>query len=145
MLTLNPPSSLASLRKEMDRLFERFWDVERPEFGSFGEWAPWMDIVETKEALIVRAEVPGIEPKEIQVTLQDQTLTIRGDKKEEKEEKAEKFYRSERAYGSFARSVRLPISVEPNKVQAVFHNGLLTITLPKAASEKGHLIPVKPE
>jgi HSP20 family protein len=145
MLTLNAPKTLGSFKHEMDRLFERFLDLERPDFGFLGEWTPWMDMFEAKNEFIVKAEVPGIEPKDIQIVLQDQVLTIRGEKREEKEEKAEKYYRSERAHGLFERSVRLPSPVLKDKVHATFKHGLLTVTMTKAPGEKGLQIPVKVE
>jgi HSP20 family protein len=138
------------LRKEMDRLFDRFWEEEEwPWLPSLrGEWAPALDIAETKDALVVKAEIAGIEPKEMTVALQDQVLTIKGEKKQEKQEKQAKdehYHRTERSYGAFARSVRLPVPVDGSKVTATFKNGLLTITLPKAPGAKGTPIPIKVE
>ena len=104
-----------------------------------------IDVLEAKDELIVKVEVPGIESKEINVQLADQVLTISGEKKYEKEEKDEKFYRMERAMGGFSRSVRLPTAVELGKVIAVFKNGLLTVTLPKTKEVKGTSIPIKIE
>ncbi len=145
MRALTPFSGFPSLRKEMERFFDRFGDWEFPELRPFGEWAPSLDLSETKEAFVVKAEIPGIEPKEIQVTLDNQMLTLKGEKKHDKEEKDEQFYRVERAYGAFARSVRLPAPVDGSKVTAAFKNGLLTVTLPKAPEAKGTFIPVKAE
>jgi HSP20 family protein len=112
-------------------------------FLALGEWAPEMDLAETKDALVVKAEVPGIEPKDIQLSLKDQVLTIKGEKKQEKEEKDEHYYRMERSYGSFSRSIRLPSPVDEAKVSATFKNGLLTVTLPKTPAAKGTTIPIK--
>ncbi|MBI3455302.1 MAG: Hsp20/alpha crystallin family protein [Candidatus Rokubacteria bacterium] len=146
MQALTPWSGLTSLRKEMDRLFERFWDLDFPELpGALGEWSPKVDLSETKDTLVVKAEIAGIDPKEIQVSLQDQILTIKGEKKQEKEEKDEHYYRVERSYGAFARTVRLPVPVDGSKVTAAFKNGLLTITLPKTPAAKGTTIPIKAE
>ncbi len=143
MRALAPLSGLSTIRKEMDRLFERFLEPEFPELPVFGEFTPTLDVSDTKDAVVVKAEVPGIEPKDIQVELQEQVLTIRGEKKEEKEEKGETYYRRERAYGAFARSVRIPAAVDRNKVNATFKNGVLTVTLPKAPEAKGTAIPIK--
>ena len=112
-----------------------------------GEWAPALDVSETKDAVMVKAEVPGMDPKEIQLSLEDQLLTLKGEKKQEKEEKDEKehYYRSERSYGAFVRTVRLPATVDGSKVTATFKNGLLKVTLPKAATAKGTTIPIKAE
>jgi HSP20 family protein len=146
MRALVPTNGLTTLRKEMDRLFDRIWEGGVPEVTSpLGEWTPAIDIFETGDMVIVKAEVPGIEPKDIQVTLNNQLLTIAGEKKFEKQEKDEKFYRMERSSGSFARSIHIPIAVDAGKVLATFKNGLLKIELPKTAAAKGTAIPVKAE
>jgi HSP20 family protein len=146
MRALIPSNGLTTLRKEMDRLFDRIWEGGLPEVTTpLGEWTPALDISETNEFVILKAEVPGIEPKDIQVTWNNQVLTVAGEKKMLKEEKDEKYYRMERASGSFARSVTIPVPVEVAKVAATFHNGLLTITMPKTPAAKGTSIPVKAE
>ena len=146
MRALIPSNGLTTLRKEMDRLFDRIWEGGLPEVTTpLGEWTPALDISETNEFVVVKAEVPGIEPKDIQVTWNNQVLTVSGEKKMLKEEKDEKFYRMERASGSFARSVTIPVPVDAAKVVATFHNGLLTITMPKTPAAKGTSIPVKAE
>jgi len=145
MSALIPRSGVTGLRREMDRLFERFWEPEFVELPALGEWAPALDLSETKESVVVKAEVPGIEPKDIQVTLEGQVLTVRGERKHEKEEKEEHYYRRERSYGLFARSVRLPTSVDSNRVDAKFKNGLLTVTLLKKPEARGTSIPIKAE
>jgi HSP20 family protein len=141
MKAMLPPPGVTSLRKEMDRLFDRIWDGD--EFTTMGEWNPLIDFRETKDTLIAKVEVPGIEPKDIQVTLENGVLTIKGEKRKDLEEKDEKFYRMERSYGSFARSIRLPIHVETQKVIATFKDGLLTVVMPKAPEAKGTTIPIQ--
>lgn len=145
MRALVPATGMTALKKEMDRIFDRIWETDLPTPAAFGEWTPVIDVLEGKEELVVKVEVPGIEPKEISLTLAEQVLTINGEKKYEKEEKDEKFYRMERAMGAFSRSVRLPIPVDINKVTAAFKNGLLTVTLPKSKEVKGTAIPIKYE
>jgi len=146
MRALIPTNGITTLRKEMDRLFDRIWEGGLPEITTpLGEWTPALDIFETTEGVVVKAEVPGIDPKDIQVTLNNQLLTISGEKKFEKEEKDEKHYRMERASGSFARSINVPVPVDTGKVMATFKNGLLTIQMPKTAAAKGMTIPVKAE
>lgn len=138
------PIGLPAIKREMDRMFERwFGGLELPDLGFETEWAPALDVSETKDAVTIKAEVPGIDAKDIEVTLEGQVLTIKGEKKEEKEEKEEHYYRKERSYGAFARSIRLPASVEVGKVAATFKNGVLTVTLPKTPAAKGTAIPVK--
>jgi HSP20 family protein len=133
------------MKKDMDRLFDRFWDEDSPRLPSMGDWAPAMDVSETKDAVVVKAEVPGIESKDIQLSLQDQLLTLKGEKKEEREDKDEHYYRMERSYGAFVRTVRLPATVDGSKVAATFKNGLLKVTLPKSTTAKGTTIPIKAE
>ena len=143
MQSLMPWTGMTSLKKEMDRLFDRFLELKWDEFAPLGEWAPSMDVSETKDAVVVKAEVPGMESKDIAIALQEQLLTIKGEKKQEKEEKDERHHRIERSYGAFTRSIRLPVGVDGSKVTAAFKNGLLTVTLPKTAAARGTTIPIK--
>ncbi len=136
MKALTPWTGMTALKKEMDRLFERFWETDFPEWPALGEWAPKLDVADTKEALVVTAEIPGIEPGEIELTLQDQVLTIKGEKRGEKEEKGRDYYRTERSYGGFRRVIPLPCEVDASKVTATHKKGVLTITLPKAPEAK---------
>lgn len=141
MRALMPENGITTFRKEMDRLFDRFWEVN----DTPGAWDPRLDVSETKEHITVKAEVPGIEPKDMQISLENGVLILRGEKKQEAEKKDERFYRSERVYGTFARSLRLPVPVDGTRVNATFKNGLLTIVLPKAVEAIGHSIPIKVE
>jgi HSP20 family protein len=143
--SLMPWTGVTSLREQMDRLFDRFMDFKWEEFPAFGEWAPGLDLSETKENLIVKVEVPGMDPKDIEVSLQENLLTIKGEKKQEKEEKDERHHRVERSYGAFTRSTWLPVAVDDKRVEARFKNGLLTVTLPKVPGAKATEIRVKAE
>jgi len=145
MRSLMPWTGMIGLKGEMDRLFDRFFEARWEDVPALGEWVPTVDLSETKEAFVVKAEVPGMEPGDIQVSLQENLLTIKGEKKHEKEEKDERYHRVERSYGAFTRTVRLPVTVEGSKVDAKFKNGVLTVTLPKAPGAKGTAIPVKAE
>jgi len=141
--TLLPRTPLSSFRKEIDQLFERFWTPEEADLTLSAEWTPRMDIVETKDAMILKAEVPGIDPKDIHVSFQDQVLTIRGEKKDEKKEKDDRYFRLERMNGMFARSFHLPVPIEAGRVNAAFKNGLLTVTLPKGIEAKAAEIQIR--
>jgi HSP20 family protein len=132
-----------TLRHEMDRAFERFFEPRWDEFETAGEWAPKVDVSETKDEVLVKAEIPGVEQKDINVSLQDQVLTIKGEKHHEKEEKDEKYHRVERSWGAFTRAFRMPVAVAGDKVTATFKDGTLMVTLPKAPEAKGTTIPVK--
>jgi HSP20 family protein len=137
---------MPTLRHEMDRLFERFLEPEWGEFPTaLGDWVPNLDLSETKDAFMMKAEIPGMDPKDVQVSFQESLLTIKGEKTQEKEEKDERHHRVERSYGAFTRTVRLPVAVEGSKVDAKFKNGLLTVTLPKTPGAKGITVPVKAE
>jgi len=143
MNAMTPWTGLGTLKQEMDRLVERFFEPRLEEFSAFAGWAPKLDVSETKNAIVVKAETASVDPKDIQISLQEQLLTIKGEKRQEKDEKDEQYHRMERSYGSFARSIRLPVPVDAGKVDASFKNGLLTITLPKTPAAKGTMIPVK--
>jgi HSP20 family protein len=144
MRELVPFGGLGGLRREVERLFDRFFDGEVLELGELGAWSPKIEVSENKDKVIVKAEVPGIEAKEIEVSAEDpRRLTIKGEKKQEKEEKGEHHYRSERTYGAFSRTIFLPAPVDAAKAEASFKNGVVTITLPKAAGAAGKAIPVK--
>jgi HSP20 family protein len=106
------------------------------------EWFPMVDITETKDEVIVKAEVPEMSKEDVSVSLQDNILTLRGEKKQEKEEKGKTFHRVERSYGSFARSFTLPTAVLAGKVKATYKDGILQITLPKAEEVKSKEIPI---
>ena len=142
---------LLDLRTEMDRLFDEFYGDEfslRPLFEGVegqGDFAPKMDIDETEKEITVSAELPGLKPKDVDISLDDNILTIRGEKRAEMEDKDKHSYHVERTYGSFARSVRLPGQVEAEKIEANLKDGLLKITLPKSqeAQEKSRKIPIK--
>lgn len=143
MNAMTPWTGLGTLKQEMDRLVERFFEPRLEEFPAFAGWAPKLDVSETKDAIVVKAETAGVDPKDIQISLQEQLLTIKGEKRQEKDDKDEQYHRMERSYGSFARSLRLHVPVDAGKVNASFKNGLLTITLPKTPAAKGTMIPVK--
>lgn len=142
MKALMPGNGLTVLRNEMDRLFDRIWEGDLPE-RRLGEWTPVLDFSETKEFFFVKMEVPGLDANDIKISLQDHILTISGERKKEEEEKDERFYRIERSYGVFTRSIRLPFPVDDYKVNAVFKNGVLTIAIPKVESSKGIFVPIK--
>jgi HSP20 family protein len=142
---LMPWTAMTGMKSELDRWFDRLAELKWDEFPMLGEWAPSMDISETKDSVVVKIEVPGMDQKDIEVSLQENRLTVKGEKKQEKEEKDERYHRVERSYGAFTRSVRLPVGVDAGKVLAAFKNGLLTVTLPKTPAAKGTTIPIKGE
>lgn len=123
------------LRREMDSLFDNFFrglDME-PFESRFSAFTPKVDVTESDKEIKVSAELPGMDEKDIEVSLQNDMLTIKGEKNAEKEDKGKDYYRMERSYGSFSRTISLPVEVETDKVEAMFKNGVLSITLPKTA------------
>jgi HSP20 family protein len=130
------------LRRGMDSLWDRFTG-ERPTEWLRGEWVPSLDVSETKDKVVVKAEAPGIDPKEIDISLSNGILTLKGEKKKEREEKDESYHLIERSYGSFSRSVRLPAEVQEDQVKASYKDGILTITLPKTERAKERSIKIE--
>jgi HSP20 family protein len=131
------------LRNEMDRLYDRFFDW-RPlrRIGEAGEW-PSVDVSETEKEILVKADVPGMEAKDIHVSIDGNVLTLQGERKQEKEQKGKNFHRVERSYGSFSRSINLPAVVAPQKAKASYKRGILKITLPKTQKGSAKKIEVK--
>jgi HSP20 family protein len=131
------------------RMFNRLFD-QPFEGWPFGEnatltssWAPACDIFEDKDGIKIVAEIPGVNPEDVKLSLENNTLTIRGEKKQIAEEKTERVHRYERSYGAFERSFALPSTVDSDQVDAVYANGLLTVTLPKVERAKPREIQVK--
>jgi HSP20 family protein len=124
-------SALSSLRREFNDLFDRFWSGQ-VEPMQLGRWAPAVDISETEEAVLVQAEVPGLEADEIEVLVEGNVLTLKGEKKDVREETGDTYHRVERQYGTFIRSIPLPSPVVSDKAEASFRNGVLEVRLPKS-------------
>ena len=128
----------------MDSLWDRFFP-DKPFHERFlaHEWLPSIDLKENKNALIVKAELPGLEAKDVELTITEDILTIRGEKKEEKEEKDEHHFFVESYCGSFERKIKLPMLVKTYKIDATFDKGILTIKLPKSEEAKKKEIKIK--
>jgi len=140
-----PFDNLSSLRRDMDRLWDRFFGEDIGLMPRGEGWIPSLDISETKDNLIVKTEIAGVDPKDINISITGDMLTFKGEKKEEKEEKDENYHLMERSYGSFSRSVRLPVEVNQDKVKASCKNGVLKITLPKSEKTKAKEVKVSIE
>jgi HSP20 family protein len=139
-----PFREVSQLRGEMDRLWQDFFEPGR-RGPQPKEWIPAVDILDTADKVTVKVEVPGMEAKDIGISLSGDILTIRGEKKVEKEEKGKNFYLAERSSGSFSRSLRLPTVVEGDKIEANYKHGVLTITCPKKEEVKPKQITIKTE
>ncbi len=142
---LAPFREFERVRREMDRLWDSFLEGGLRKRGEESEWLPSLDVAETKNELVVKAEVPGMDPKDIDISLSDGVLTIKGEKRQEKEEKEADYHVIERSYGSFLRSVQLPKEVQSDKISASYRNGILRITLPKSEEAKKKEVKIKVE
>ena len=137
----------SSLQREMNRMFDRFFgDSNLTRFeDNFGNYFPRVDLTETNKEIRITAELPGLDEKDIDISISDDVLTLRGEKKQEREEKEENYYRMERSYGAFHRDIPLPCEVETSNVEAVFKKGVLKIYLSKKpeAQRKSKRIAIK--
>lgn len=138
-----PLRELTSLRREMEDLLKRFWGEAAFHEPFREEWIPAVDISETEDKVIIQAETPGLDAKDLDVSISADVLTIKGEKKKEEEEKDEHHHCMERCYGSFQRSFRLPSNVKTAKIEATFNKGILKITLPKTEKAKKKEIKIK--
>jgi HSP20 family protein len=138
-----PFRDLLTTRREFDRLLREAFS---PLFGetelSTRSWAPPVDIYETDNDIVLKAELPGVDPKDVEVRVEDNTLYLKGERKQEKEVKEQNYHRVERSYGSFARSFSLPNSIDASKVKAEYKDGLLTLTMPKREEAKPKTIKI---
>jgi HSP20 family protein len=120
------------LSTEAGRFFDRFIEHGEGPFEPIGEWRPMLDVLETNDAIVVQAEMPGMEAKDIAVTLRERRLTLKGERERTTERREERYLSRERTYGTFFRSLELPTAVQASKVTTTFKNGVLTVTLPKS-------------
>jgi HSP20 family protein len=133
-----PRGNLQSFQDEMNRMFEQFFRGGTGEEAGWGvrTWAPPVDIYETDDALILKAELPGVSKDDVSIEIHQNTLILRGQRKHEAEVKEEQYHRVERAYGTFQRSFMLPTLVDQEHVQATYHDGVLELRLPKSEAAK---------
>ena len=148
LLPFKRRSEVPRVFSEMDDLLQKMW-VDFPfhnlEEGATLSWSPRLDVSETDKALEIVADLPGMDKKDINISLDGDLLTIKGEKKEVKEKKDKHFHTIERRSGSFYRTLRLPVTVENDKIEANFKDGVLTLTLPKSkeAAKKVAQIEIK--
>jgi HSP20 family protein len=139
---IDPFRELSTLQDRFNSLFENFADTNGKEHLAAGTFVPAVDVYEDEQNLVLKLEVPGMNEEDLNVSLENSTLTVSGERKFEKEEKEENFHRIERRYGSFARTFRLPNTVDAEKVDAAYDKGILKITLGKRAEAKPKQIKV---
>ncbi|MFA6456116.1 MAG: Hsp20/alpha crystallin family protein [Bacteroidota bacterium] len=136
---------LQSLQYDMNRIFDEFFrgDILANDELFGRDWNPAVDIIENNDNYVLKAELPGMIKDDVKITLENNVLTIRGEKKQETEKKEENYHRVERSYGSFERSFTIPGSIKVNDIDAQYKDGVLTLTLPKAEEAKPKMIDVK--
>ena len=147
LMNTNPFKHIEKARSEMDKLMDTFL-FGKPKTAGFAEeqeWQPPVDVAETESELIVNVEIPGVDPGDIDVSLSEDTLFIEGEKRPETEEKEEDYHLAERNYGSFMRSIRLPVEVQSDKISASYKNGVLKVVLPKPKRPQKKEIKIKAE
>jgi HSP20 family protein len=139
-----PLRELGSLQNEMNRLFNTVFDTPTPGNGgsAMRRWVPSMDLVETEDHFVLRADLPGMSEEDIKIEYEDGTLTVAGERKAEHEDKNEGYYRVERAFGSFSRSLSLPKGIDAEAVTANFDRGVLEVRIPKPEERKPRRIEI---
>ena len=141
-----PLRELSSLQNEMNRLFNTVFDAPPAGGGNGGgqarRWVPAMDLLETVDHFVLRADLPGLRQEDVAIELEDNVLTISGERKAEHEERQEGYYRVERAFGGFSRSLTLPKGVDASAVTAEFDNGVLEVRIPKPEERKPQKISI---
>lgn len=141
--TWSPFRDLVNMQREIGRVFDSLFSDYDTEGALAAQWAPRVDVLENKDAFVIKAELPGVDKNNVKITLHDNILTIRGEKKQEKEEKDADMHRIERSFGAFERAFSLPTTVKNEKIDASFKDGVLMITLPKVEEAKPKEIEVK--
>lgn len=139
-----PFDEMMSMRESMDRLFEDFF-TRRPRTSGPLVWQPAVEVFETDNEVVVKAELPGMDPKNVSVTVTGDGLTIKGEAKVEQEDKGRNYYRRELRYGSFQRTIPLPTEVKSEETKAAFRNGILEVKVPKAERVKPKTVRVEVE
>jgi HSP20 family protein len=138
LIRWEPVRELNTLQSEMNRLFNTLFDTPMPGDGGSAarRWIPAMDLVETDEDFVLRADLPGLSEGDVNIELEDNVLTVSGERKSEHEERKEGYYRVERASGTFSRSLTLPEGVNPEQIKASFDRGVLEVRIPKPEERK---------
>jgi HSP20 family protein len=141
-----PLENMTNLRRLNSILDEAFngWPFQNQENGSLtSSWLPPCDVFEDKNSVKIVAEIPGVDAEDVKISLENNLLTLRGEKKQHAEEQSERVHRYERSYGVFERTFSLPTTVDPEKIDAQYSHGVLTVTIPKSERARPREIPVK--
>jgi HSP20 family protein len=142
LIRWDPFREMYTMRRSMDRLFDEFFTGQPDEWSKPLSWDLALDVVENKDDFVVKASLPGIKPEDLDITYNENTLTIKGETKEETEKEEARYHLRERRYGSFARSITLPKGVKGESIEASYDAGVLTLRLPKSEEIKPKRITV---
>jgi len=129
--------------RTIDRVFSDFFPLKRRHLATTKAWIPACDLIDKGDYLLVKAEVPGLKNEDLNISVDENSITLEGEVKHCIEEKSETYYRSERRYGSFSRAINLPVEINPNKVNATLKDGVLEVKLPKKQARKAKKIEIK--
>jgi HSP20 family protein len=135
------PDMIREMEERMRRLWQELPLAAHPEVS--GEWMPRVDVSETDDEVRVRAELPGLAPEDLDISLDQDRLILKGEKKEEREKEEKGYHLVERSFGSFYRTIQLPVEVDPGKIEAAFKNGVLTINMGKQEEAKKRITHIK--
>ncbi len=134
-----PVRELSTLQSEMNRLFQAFFEGDN---GEARHWAPAMDLMEAGDHLVLKADLPGLSEDDVRIEVRDNLLTVSGERKSGHEQKRNGYYRVERAFGRFSRSLTLPEGVDPDRIEASFDKGVLEVRIPKPEEQKPRRIAI---
>src|SRR3954471_1158832 len=144
LIRWEPTREITSLQSEMNRLFNTFFDTPTSGNGTaLRRWVPAMDLVETEDHFVLRADLPGLSEDDVTIELEDNVLTVSGERGTEHEGRKEGYYRVERAYGAFSRQLTLPEGVDAEAVEAAFDKGVLEVRIPKPEQRKPRKVEIK--
>lgn len=143
LVTYDPFRELRSLQDEINRAFSSSYGRGSDNEMMRGAWSPSVDIFENKDTIVLEAELPGLSPEDVHISIENNILTLHGERKFEKKDEGDNFHRVERSYGSFTRSFTLPPTVSSENVDAMFENGILRLTLAKREEAKPRKIEIK--
>jgi HSP20 family protein len=144
LIRWEPVRELNTIQSEINRLFNTHFDAPTPGNGGAvaRRWTPAMDLVETENEFVLRADLPGVDEQDVKIEIEDRVLTVSGERKAEREERKQGYYRVERSSGSFTRTLTLPEGVDPSAIKASFEKGVLEVRIPKPEEKKPHRVSI---
>lgn len=141
----NPNPWMSQMRHDWEDMWQRFFSGHDEGTSTVANWSPQVDVEETNDAILVKADLPGIDPKDVEIAVQDRSLTLKGEKREEREDKQKQYHRIERFSGQFFRSIPLPAEADLERIAATSSKGVVTVTIPKKPGTQAKKVVVKPK